>query len=120
MSNGKLLTQWLRLLDLPSAPNRLTKDLYESMYTRGEFIAHFDRMGFYRSRFCTLMDFDQTLEMMAKVPELKELIKQTPVIALANARYKIASLEASILTTKARVMLAHVERLQSQFTRAIA
>lgn len=114
-----LKQQWLKLLELPTAPNRLTKDLYEAMYTRGSFIAHFDRAGFYRARFSTLGAFDQTIDMMLEVPELKALYLSSEPDLVGNARYKIASMEANLLKTQALIMQDHVSRLQSKFTKAL-
>lgn len=115
----KLMNQWLRLLELPSAYSRFTTTLYESMYTRGSFIAHFNREGFFKARFQTLADFDHTLEMMAEVPELKRLIEYTPVSVLAETRYKIAAMEANIVSQQAKIMNQHVLNLQSRFSRPL-
>ena len=111
----KLEIQFKRLLELPSAPNRLTKDLYEAMYTSGEFIAHFDRLGFYRARFTTLGSFDQTIDMMLRVPKLKALYASANAEVVARARFKIASMEASIMRKQAEVLNWHVEQLQAKF-----
>jgi hypothetical protein len=110
-----LLTQWTRLLALPSAYSRLTVDLYEAMYTKGSFIAHYNREGFFRARFWTLADFDSTIDMMLEVPKLAELIKATPIELLAQCRYKIASSEAAISLKRAKILQEHVLKLQAQF-----
>lgn len=114
-----LNAQWLKLLELPSAYDRLTVALYKAMYTRGSFIAHFNREGFFKTRFATLSSFDETLKMMSEVPELNKLLKNTPIELIEMARYKIASLEANILTQQARINLEHVENLKKQFNKAI-
>lgn len=108
MKKTPLLQQWLRLLELPSAYSRFTVSLYEAMYTRGSFIAHFNREGFFKSRFWTLADFDNTVSMMSEVPELKELIKKTPAELIANARFKIASCEANVLMQQRRAINTRV------------
>lgn len=114
-----LSAQLTRLLELPSAYSRFTIALYEAMYTRGSFIAHFNRQGFYKARFTTLAGFDETLRMMNEVQDLKAVLSKVSPEVIANARYKIACLEANVLTQQARISLEHVERLQQQFTKAV-
>ena len=114
--DSKLLSQWIRFLELPSAYSRFTTKLYDSMYTRGSFIAHFNREGFFKARFSSLAAFDLTISMMSKVPELKALLDNTHEDTLADARYSIACMEANILIQKAHIYLHHVAKLQAQFS----
>lgn len=110
-----ILNQWLRLLELPSASSRFTVDLYDAMYTRGHFIAHYNRQGFYKARFWRLADFDETLRMMNEVKDLKKLIDATSVELIAHARLKVAEMEASVLYSHIKIQAEHLKNLQSQF-----
>jgi hypothetical protein len=108
------LEQWLHFLNMPASYTRFTNDLYEAMYSRGGFIAHFDRAGFFKARFGTLGAFDETLKMMRKVPELKEL---TEVATIPEARFKIAQLEHWTMLQQVKVIEEHARNLQSKFIR---
>ena len=111
--------QWNRLLELPSANSRLTRELYETLCTRCNMIAHFDRNGFHKARFWTLDDFDQTLALMCTSETGRKILKNTDSTLIANARYKIACLEAGVVITQARIMQEHVIKLQSKFSRKV-
>jgi hypothetical protein len=108
---------WLKSLSMHGGDRAFTKELYETLHTRCNMIAHFDRQGFIKARFWTLADFDQTLISMRSSKIGKDLLKNTDGDLLANARYAIAVREARTLTQQARVILDHVEKLQSNFTK---
>lgn len=114
-----LQSQFERLLALPSASERLTKALYEAMYLRGSFIAHFNRQGFHKARFWTLADFDKTIRMMSEVKELRELLENTDVTLISMARFKIAAMECNNLNQQALINLEHIQKLQNQFNKKL-
>lgn len=111
----KLAKQFAKLIENPTMYHKFTKDLYEYMYIRGEFIAHYNREGFFKARFWSLNDFDTTLDIMRRNRELALLLDHVSTDALAMARYKIAAMEANVLTQQARSLEDHVNRLQEQF-----
>src|SRR5690606_3590335 len=121
MSKLSLHKQWNRLVETMSkrvigADSRaFTQDLYETLHTRCNMIAHFNKEGFVKARFWTLADFDRTLEAMRSSMTGRLMLKQTDADKLAMARFRIAQGEAARLNQQARVMQDHARKLQAQF-----
>lgn len=114
---NKLREQFEKLIEKPLHQSRLTKDLYIELHTRGSMIAHFDKSGFHKARFCTLRDFDQTIESIRSSKNLKYLLENISVEKLAMARFQIAQSEAQILKKQAEVFMYHAAQLQTKFSK---
>lgn len=125
MSKLSLSQQWQRLIKTMSkrslyADDRMfTIELYECLSIRCNMIAHHNREGFIKSRFWTLVDFDQTITSMRSSKVGKQLLAETDTDLLSQARYRIASSEANRLRQQAKCIEHHVEQLQSKFRLAL-
>lgn len=123
MSKLSLHEQWNRLVETMSkrvigADSRaFTRDLYETLHTRCNMIAHFNKEGFIKARFWTLADFDQTLSSMRTSMTGRLMLEQSDTDKLAMARFRIAQAESARLNQQVRVMQDHAKRLQAQFTK---
>lgn len=118
--NNNIQKQWEQWLNKVTTSDRyFTEDLYKFLRNHCNMIAHFNRKGFIKSRFRTLADLDQTINSMLSSKIGKEIIRSTPTKLLSEARFKVAALEANILTQTARIHLQHVENLQRQFLKAL-
>lgn len=123
MGKLSLHEQWNRLIEtmtkrvIGADSKAFTQELYETLHTRCNMIAHFDKAGFIKARFWTLRDFDQTLEAMRSSRTGRLMLEQTDKDKLAMARFRIAQAEAARLNKQALVMQDHAEKLQAQFAR---
>lgn len=116
--NNKLKIQFNKFIEKIGISDRhFTNELYETLHTKSGFIAHFNKQGFIEARFRTLADFDRTLEVMMLDKELKELVESVDPLKIAQARYRIASNEAHILSKTAQNMLNKIKDLQSKFNK---
>lgn len=113
----KLIAQWKKFLELPSAENRFTRDLYDYMYILPGFIAHFNREGFVKARFWTLQDFDLTLATLEETGSF--LLTKVDADLIANARYKIAATECAVKMQQSRILIEKCEQLQREFTKKL-
>lgn len=125
MNKLSIQSQWDRLINTMSkrvigADSRhFTQDLYETLHTRCNMIAHFNREGFIKARLWTLSDFDQTIESMKSSKLGRELLKNTDLDKLAMARYRIASAQRGHLLKQAEIYKYHAEKLQNQFSKPL-
>ena len=110
----KLADQFKRLIQSP-VPSRLTKDLYEFLYTSCGFIAHTNKDGFYNSRFVGLSNFDLTMEIIRTNKSAKFLYDSVTADEIAWAAYKIAVREASVIHQQIKVNKEYLENMQSRF-----
>lgn len=92
-NSSTLQKQWDRFIKSNYSYHRFTKDLYNAMYTKGGFIAHYNKEGFYKARFCTLSDLDHTMTLMNSIPELYTLLDNTHTEHLINSRNNVIDVE---------------------------
>lgn len=113
--NQRLVTQFLKLMKNPLSARLLTVDLYDFMYARGGFIAHFDREGFHDARFTSVHRFDHTLELMRGHVELNVLLNTANSQTIAQARRMIAMNQAAELTKYIQKTQERLNSLQAEF-----
>lgn len=117
---NRLMINWVKFIKSGLVVERhFTKDLYEAVSIEPGFIAHFNREGFIKARFRTLGDLDQTLQLLTLSKRLDYLVKDMPAEVLAEARYKVAARESSLLKQRAKVLAEHAKQLQRKFQRAL-
>lgn len=120
MTNSSTLQdQWDRFMLSGYMYSRFTKDLYNAMYTKGSFISHFNRNGFYKARFCSIADLDYTMELMNLVPELQTLLNNSDIQDLITSRLNVARMEYSILVTQKAVIESHIKALKAHYNEGV-
>ncbi|HRT83951.1 MAG TPA: hypothetical protein P5523_04870 [Bacteroidales bacterium] len=112
---NNLKTQWAKFVKSGFNASRFTKDLYEAMYPRGRFIAHFDKNGFHKARFWTVNDLDFTFTMMREVKELKELLYSIDTEELIKARLRVAKIEVSTMQAQIGVLQWHIQKIKDRY-----
>ncbi|HMX98730.1 MAG TPA: hypothetical protein PK473_03145 [Nitrosomonas sp.] len=107
--------QWEKFVKSGFNASRFTKDLYEAMYKRGRFIAHYSREGFHKERFLTVDGLDFTFLMMREVKELKELLYSVDTEELIKAKLMVARIEVDTLNSQIEVLKHHVQKIKDRY-----
>ena len=104
--------QWERFVTNPTYRN-FTTDLYSSFYVSAGFIAHFNREGFYKARFMTKSDLDQTVAIMLRKDSLvAHLLNNTNATLLSAMYSRIIKNEIENTSKQVKTLNEALERLK--------